>query len=478
MFRRALAGRGGHFLPAILLGAFAAALASVAAAASAEPGFGGSAAAVVALFIHLFLADLAVACVLSLPLVFAADRSRAPAAAATALGLAVTGGVLLLWIAGTYGLSRDLPALALLWGAPVCVAALLAARSVRSGFLARAYSHSGVLPERPRRKVFFAVAVVGLLAAAAVFASRRKLTPVSPPQPSPRKGAVVVVAVDGLALDANASDGLFGARELLGRGVTAWWPAKAASPPEVWSDLATGVAASRHAVRALERVRPRGAPLALRPPPGTSWYLRLLGPKLGLVSSAPVSAADRRSLAFWEVAASSGVSSVAVGWWASGPWPGANVVGNEEVLSGASDGVAADRRAIALFRQRRTGQPLQTVYLPGLDILRNDVAKWHADLEDVRRFLEDMVSDAAGRGDALVVLAADSHPSPFALGRAFVFDGPPAAKTIAIRPEEVAPSILARAGVPAAAGPLRPTARVSHRSKRRPPRQTGSIWRN
>jgi len=153
------------------------------------------------------------------------------------------------------------------------------------------------------------------------------------------------------------------------------------------------------------------------------------------------------------------VSSVAVGWWASGPWPGATVVGNEEVLSGASDGVAADRRAIALFRQRRTGQPLQTVYLPGLDILRNDEAKWHADLQDVRRFLEDMVSDAAGRGDALVVLAADSHPSPFALSRAFVFDGPLAPRTIAIRPEDVAPSILARAGVPAAADlPGRPLA--------------------
>ena len=59
--------------------------------------------------------------------------------------VAVTVGVLLLWIAGTYGLSRDVPAFALLWGAPVGGAALLAARSARSGFLARAYSRSGVM---------------------------------------------------------------------------------------------------------------------------------------------------------------------------------------------------------------------------------------------------------------------------------------------------------------------------------------------
>lgn len=459
VFRRAFERRGGLFLPAIFVGAFAAALASVAAVAAAEPGFRESAVSMVVLFGHLFVADLAVAALLALLLAFAADRSRAPAAMATAAGLAASAAVLLLWIAGTYGLTREVPALALLWGAPVCLAALLTARSVRSGFLARAYSHSGVLPERPRRRVFFAAAAVGLLVAAAVFASRRAPAPVSPPQPSPRKGAVVVVAVDGLALDARASDSLFGARELLGRGVTAWWPAKSASPPEIWSDLATGVPASRHAVRALERVRPRGAPLALRPPPGTSWYLRRLGPKLRLVSSAPVSANDRRSLAFWEVAASSGVSAVAVGWWASGPWPGASVVGNEEILSGAADGVEADRRAIALFRAKRTGQPIQTVYLPGLDILRNDESKWHADLAQVRRFLEDMVSDAAGRGDVLVVLAAESHPSPGALGRAFVLDAPLSPRTIRIRPEDVAPSILARAGVPAASDlPGRPNA--------------------
>ena len=52
---------------------------------------------------------------------------------------------------------------------------------------------------------------------------------------------------------------------------------------------------------------------------------------------------------------------------------------------------------------------------------------------------------------ALVILAAESHPAPFSLGRMVVFDGRLAVKTLAIRPEDAAPSILARAGLPVAA---------------------------
>ena len=450
LFRRAFEGRGGLLLPAVLLGAFAAALASVAAVESAEPGFGESWTAMAALFAHLFAGDLLVALLLALPAAFLADRLRAPGGAATALALAVCAGTLLLWVGGTYGLAREVPAPALLWGAPVCLAALAAGRSARSGFLARAYAHSRVLPDRPSRRVLFAAAVAGLLASIAVFASRRAPVPAPAPQPSPRTGSVVVVAVDGLSLDSSADASLPGLRELLGRQVTGWWPARAASPPELWSDLATGVPASRHAVRALERVRPRGSPLAVRPPFGTSWYLRRLGPRLHLVSSAPVSASDRRSLAFWEVAASSGLPALAVGWWASGPWPGAEVAGNEAILAGAGNGLEADKRAIALFAERRGGQPVQTVYLPGLDIARNDPGARRGALDQVHRFLEDEVSRAAGRGDALVVIAADSHPAERALGRAFVLDGRTQPATLSVRPEDLAPSILARAGVPAA----------------------------
>jgi hypothetical protein len=453
VFRRAFAGRGGLFLPAIGLSAFAAAIASVAAIASAEGGFGESPSAVVALLLHLFLADLAVAALVAIALALAADRSRSPAGAATAAGLAAAAAVFFLWIGGAYSLSRDIPARAFLWGLPVALAAVLAARSVRSGFLARAYAHSRVLPGAPRRRVFLAAALAGVLAAVLLLTSRPRPSPAPPPLPSPRGESVVVVAVDGLGLDAPGNDNLSGIRGLLATGVTGWWPARQASPPEIWSDLATGEPASRHGVRALARVRPRGSPLGVRPPLGTAWYLRHVAPALRLATSAPVSASDRRRLAFWEVAASAGIPAVSVGWWASGPWPGCDVVRNEEVLSGATGGLSADRRALDSYGQRRRGgQQVATVYLPGLDILRGEghgEARRDA-VDQIHRFLEDEVSRARARQEVLVVLAVDSHAVPSALGRMVVFDGHQVPKTLRIRPEDAAPSILARTGVPSA----------------------------
>jgi uncharacterized membrane protein YqjE len=454
LFRRAFAGRGGLFLPAILLGAFAAALASLAAVETAEAGFGDSLAAAFALLVHLFCADIALAGLLSLVLVFVADRSRAPAGAATAAGLAAAGLIFFLWIGGAWSLSRGIEVRALLWGVPVALAALLLARAVRTGFLARAYAHSRVLPAGRRRRVFLGAALTGLLAAAAVFTSRARPAPAPAALPSPRGGAVVVVAVDGLALDAAPAGSLSGIRELLASGATGWWRAEPAAPPEIWTDLATGELPARHGVRALTRVRPAGSPAGLRPPLGTAWYLRRLGPALRLVSSAPVSSADRRRLAFWEVAASAGLPAAAIGWWASGSWPGADVVSNEELLGGASDGVSADRRAIAAARlSRRGGRQVLTVYLPGLDILRGEPGspRRAEALDQVHRYLEEEVSRAVAGTEALVILAAESHPAPFALGRMVVFDGALAARTLAIRAEDVAPSILARAGLPVAA---------------------------
>ncbi len=456
VFRRAFAGRGGLFLPAILIGAFAAAVASLAAVETGEAGFGDSLTAVAALLVHLFCADLVIAAILAALLAVIADRSRAPAGTATALGLGAAAAVFFLWIAGAYSLSREMAARALLWGAPVAIAALILARSVRSGFLARAYAHARVLPGRPRRRVFLAAAVAGVLIALAIFSSSswRKPPPAPPVLPSPRGGVVAVVAVDGLALDAPGSDGLSGVRELLATGVTGWWPAKAATPPEVWTDLATGEPSSRHGVRALARVRPRGSPGGLRPPLGTAWYLRRVGPALLLVVNSPVSASDRHRPAFWEVAASAGLPAVAVGWWASSAWPGADVVGNEQILAGATDGISADRRAIdALKLRRRGGRQIATVYLPGLDILRDRVASEERlrAIDQLHRYLEEEVSRAAAGEQTLVVLAVDGHASPFALGRMVVFDGRQPVKTLRIRPEDVAPSILARAGVPAAA---------------------------
>src|SRR5262245_26556805 len=347
LFRPVFAGRGGAFLPAILIGAFAAALAAVAAVEAAEPGFASSPASLATLFAHLFAASLLPAALLGLGLSWLAERARAPGASATLAGLAAALLVFALWIGGTYSLGRELSARALLWAIPIAVSALFLAAAVRLGFLARAFVRSGTLPRRAIRRVFATAAAVGLLTAILLFFSRHETPAAQAPQPSPRPTPVVVVAVDGLVLDGTGKDST--AAALLARGVSGWWPAERTSPPEIWTTLATGVPPSRHGVRALARVRPKPSPAALRPPFGTGWYLRHLGPALHLVVNAPVSSSDRRSLAFWEVAASSGIPSLSVGWWAAGRWPGATVVENRTIFANARDGVDADRVRVTLF---------------------------------------------------------------------------------------------------------------------------------
>ncbi|HWZ84953.1 MAG TPA: hypothetical protein VN032_02050 [Thermoanaerobaculia bacterium] len=450
LFRSVFEGRGGAFLPAVLIGALAAALAAVGSVEASEPGFGASLSAVAALFVSVFVADLAPAGLLALGLGWLADRSSRPGLAATAAGLAAAAGVFALWIAGTYGLAREFSPHSLLWGVPVTVAALVLAAAVRLGFLARAFARSGSLPRGAARRVFAAAAAAGLVTALLLLASRREAPAAQAPHVSPRKRPIVVLAVDGLDLDGPGRPPE--AARLLAAGATGWWPAETLSPPQVWTDLATGEAAARHGVRALARVRPLGSPVALRPPFGTSWALRRVGPALGLVANAPVSGADRRRLDFWEVSASAGIPSLSVGWWAAAPWPGATVVENRAVLGRSRNGADADRVAIAIFDDAlRTGYGLATVYLPGCDIARDDAAARAGAVATIETLLAQWIARAAQGECALVVLAADSHTrTAGALGRMIVFDAGAAAPIIRIRPEDAAPSILARAGVPAA----------------------------
>ncbi|HEY2796961.1 MAG TPA: hypothetical protein VGK26_03665 [Thermoanaerobaculia bacterium] len=467
LFRPVFEGRGlgGAWLPAIGLGAFGAALASVAAIEGAE-GFASLLSAAV-VFLHLFLADLLPAALLAALLTPLADRSRAPGPAATAAGFGAAAAVFALWVLGTRGLEREISLRALLWGIPVAAASLFLAAAVRLAFLARAFARSGALPGKATRRLFAAAAAAGLLVAALLFSSRgdSRREP-APPQPSPRTSPTVVLAIDGLDLDGPGKPAA--AAALLSRGATGWWPLERLTPPELWTDLASGEPARRHGVRALTRVRALGAGESLRPPLGTSWYFRRLGPLLRTVASAPVSGADRRRLDFWEVAASAGIPSLAVGWWASAPWPGATVVDNRAVLSRSSNGVDADHVATEIFEQElreRHGDGVATLYLPGCDIERENPATRPSAVAQVERLLEDSVARAERGEVVLIVLAADSHPgSAAALGRMVVFDAPAAAdsraaRTVRVSAGDVAPSILARSGVPVARDlPGRPAA--------------------
>jgi hypothetical protein len=460
LFRRAFAGRGWLFLPAVLAGAFSAALAALAAVASTEPGFGESPTAVVALLAHLSLANLLPAALLAGLVAAAADRARAPAGLAAACAVASAATIFFLWIAGTLSLARSHSALTLVWAVPISAAALLLARSVRSGFLARAYAHSRVLPGRPRGRVLLAAGAACLAVAVVLLPFWHTPESAAPVlHPSPRREGLVVLAMDGLTFDSRSEDEA-PIRKLLSSGATGWWPAwpaQPAAPPEIWTGLSTGCPSSRHGVRALERVRPAGSSKALRPPLGTDWYLKRAGPLFSLVSSAPVSAEDRRCLAFWEVTASAGLPSLAVGWWASGPWPGAKVIDNRQILARAAGGLDVDRLAMDEFAAGGY-QKVATVYLPGADILRGDAAGRSRALERLDEFLRGEIERARKGELALVVLAAESHPQAEALGRMIVFDGRPET-LVRIRPEDVAPSLLARAGVPVARDlPGRPVA--------------------
>ncbi len=448
VFRRAIGGGAGTVLPVLAVGTFALALAAAAAVASSQFRYGESPRSVVLLSVHLVVVELLPSAGFSALLLAAAGRSRRPGQGAAVFGFAAAAAVLFLWVLGTWRLGPERPEAVLLWGLPVSLAALLFGSTARAAYLARAFARSGRLPERRTRAILLAAVAASLAIAALLFSSRGEGAPAAAPLPSPRSGTVVVVAIDGLGVAAGRGGGEDRLRRLLERGAAGWWPARTGSPAEIWTDLATGVSASRHGVRALEWVRPLGL-VPLRPPFGTSWYFRGVGLGLGLVDRAPVSAWERRSLAFWEVGASAGLPVVAVGWWASGPWPGAAVVENREVLARAGGGLDVDRVAIAAFEALAPGRSVAALYLPALDILRDDTAGRSAAIARLLPFVESLAA-RAGRGEiALVVLAADSHPSPGSLGRMVVFDGA-APRTVRIRPEDVAPSILARSGVPVA----------------------------
>jgi hypothetical protein len=146
LFRRAFEGRGGLFLPAILLCAFAAALASVAAVESSEPGFGSSIRPAVALLAHLFFANLLPALVAALVAVFLADRSRSPGGAATALDTASRSSS---WRVGRGRLELAEITRARSLGTADRGGGARRGGSTRAGF-SRAYARSHVLPSRRR----------------------------------------------------------------------------------------------------------------------------------------------------------------------------------------------------------------------------------------------------------------------------------------------------------------------------------------
>ncbi len=325
------------------------------------------------------------------------------------------------------------PAIAL---AAVAIAAFYFARAARATSLSLALRRHVPLPERLSWRRGAAAAIAALLAAASLWASRRQPPAAFPALTiSPRAARLEIVALDGVSPETLA---LLAPDAPLVR-----WRRAAAPPPEIWTTIATGVPPSRHGVAAFERISLFGK-AALTPPAGTGWIFR--GPLRWAKATGrvPVSGAERRAWTFWEVAARTGIPTVSVNWWASEKMPGARIVENRDIALRARNGAEDDAAAIEAFgRAMEAVRPrLATVYLPGADIDGGPVSR------AAREFVAARIAAARADGGALWLLA-DAGRSGSTGGWALV---DPAAERAAAsaRPEDVAPTAIARLGVPPA----------------------------
>ncbi len=427
----------GAILPSAAAGAVGCAVASAAALAArgaVAPAGGAFLAAAVLLAVEAPLALAAGAAAL-----VASRFRRAPARPARSALVAAAGAALLVFGLFTAGV-RSLPAspgahpaIALV---AVAVAAFYFARAARATSLSLALRRHVPLPEKLSWRRGAAAALAATLAAASLWASRREPSAAFPALTiSPRPGALVVVGLDGVPPETLA---LLAPDAPLVR-----WRRPAAPPPEIWTTIATGVPPSRHGVAAFERISLFGR-AALTPPAGTGWIFR--GPVrwAGAAARVPVSAAERRSWTFWEVAARAGIPTVAVNWWASEPMPGATIVENREIALRARDGAGDDAAAIAAFRRADdlVRPRLATVYLPGADIDGGPLSR------AAREFVAERIARARAGGEALW-LVADAGRSGSAGGWALVDHAAERAES-AVRPEDIAATALARLGIPAA----------------------------
>ncbi len=429
----------GAILPSVLTGAAACAAAS--AGAASVRGAVNPAGGAFLLLLVLFLAELPVAAAGGLLYYLGSRAVRVPESPRRASFVAAVLAAALVFTLFTLGV-RSLPPGAggqpLLVSLLVAIAAFYFARAVRATSLSLALRRQVDLPAPPLFRRGAAIAVAFLLAISSLVAwrSRRPVPfPALSVSGAPR-GNLVVVGLDGVAAQELAG--------LLPGGPAAVWRRASATPPEVWSTLATGVPADRHGVRAFERVSILGLATA-RPPRGSSWAFRGALRWTGAAVRLPVSGAERRSYAFWEVAARVGVPTLAVNWWASEPVPGAVVVDNSEIARESASGGEDDARAIERFRSERArlGPVLAAIYLPGADIDRGMLSA------PARRFLQEETA-RAGRGEESLLVIFDSGRAGDRGGLCLAGPGVISAPPVSASPERVAPTILARLGIPAA----------------------------
>jgi len=426
----------GAILPSAVAGAVACAVASAAAAwargaVSPPAGFA-------AIFAALAVLELPVAVAAGTLLLIASRALRAPVRPVRSSLAAAAGAAFLIFLLFTLGV-RSLPPspgahpwLALLI---VTVSAFYFARAVRATSLSLALRRHVPLPERVSWRRGSVAAVAVLLAIVSASAWPRKDPPRFPALTiTPRSLDLVVVALDGVAPDALAL--------IVPDAPLRTWRHAPATPPEVWTTIATGVDPARHGVAAFDRISLLGR-VALSPPTGAGWAFR--GPLrwAGASVRMPVSAAQRRAYAFWEIASRAGLPTVAVNWWASERVPGAQVVENREIALRARSGAEDDAEAIARFEKLRGVEPrLAAIYLPGADIDGGPITP------ATRAFLGREVARARAGREVLWVVA-DSGRAGTAGGWAALDPAALPGRRVS-GAEAIAPFVIARLGIPVA----------------------------
>ncbi len=170
------------------------------------------------------------------------------------------------------------------------------------------------------------VLALSLALAGGVTLSSPKLAPGDVPRVAPvHGGKILLLGVDGLCWEtlnrwephATADFEWFRQRGYIGP-LTTIVPTQS---PRIWSTMATGVTPEDHGVISFTSTAIRGVRHTLPQVPrfeGAFLWLRTLE-RLGLLQRRPVSSADLRRPAFWEMMTEPALSSDVVGWWAT--WP-------------------------------------------------------------------------------------------------------------------------------------------------------------
>jgi hypothetical protein len=306
-------------------------------------------------------------------------------AVAAAVAALATGGVLLWWS----GFELPPERFELLLGAPLLLLAALAAiRVVETALLSFAIHEARRLPEHMlQAKTRWTIAAGALLLTLALAlplltaGGRADLIPPEQIVKTPHEGRLAFIAVDGLTRELFESRPELAARF---RFATSARTGPPTSPAERWITIGTGTLERHHGVHSLHAVRLRGSGEILQSTSRFDPFLALAG-RARLITHEPLAPAGRQRHYLWEIFAGRGVTSLAVNWWASEDRSGAGLAAqSQETIFAAAAGASSspadlanqlEQTAIERFTAALTElEPdFATIYLPALDILNHRI---------------------------------------------------------------------------------------------------------